>query len=454
MGLEEKVMYLYEDVLGPSKERKIILLLKYIIIDNETNLNVIKNEINITDNFIQTNINDDSVMLKYLTEDELKKFRLKMDVLTGKNKKLIKLIKLVLIENETKLDTIVKSVPITIETIKRYINNKEEMLRYLTNEEYEKLSNIINKIIYPKTQTEKLIQAVMIDGKTDLEKIEKEYCIKRDLVKKYINHPSELERFLLPVEVEIFLNKLKKMFEEIEFKEYQKDRKYIALIINDIFDTRHLYADICAKHLFCVEKFEKYLYDEEYMKREFPKITPEMIKGKIKENEKIRIRKPYNMCLIEDKFCVMISKKDVHYLNQFDMKKLNVASYYIGTGANLGAVRDYFKIEIPEILALLSSPKLEKVLNEPYRVILKQCLNIENILNKNDLNAKKIFTIEIMNFLEANNFDIKLTMQYYNIPEPLFNRIIKEIIKLPYASTETKETLKNILNIENQPKTK
>ena len=454
MSLEEKIMYLYEDILGPETERKIVLVLKYLIIDKETDLNTIKKEIHISNDFIQQNINNDGVMLKYLTENELKKFRFKMDKILEKNVKLIDFIKLVLIKNETNIKTVMNLVPLSIDTVKRYVENKEKMLRYLTEEEYKKILDIATPYIYPKTKLEKLIEAVMVDGKTDLESIEKENYIKRDLVKRCVNNPNELEQKMSKEDIGIFVGKLKKMLEEIELKEYEKDKKYVGQIINDIFDTRHLYEDICAKNLFSVEKFEKYLYDEEYMKKEFPKITAGIIKSKIKENEKIRIRKPYNMCLIEDKFCVMISKKDVYYLSQFDMKKLNVVSYYLGTGANLIATCEHFKMQLLEVFANLSSPKLDQILNEPYSVILKHCLNIENILNKNDLNAKKTFTIEITKFLEENNFDIKLAMEYYKIPEPLFNRILEEIKKLPYASDSTKQNIGDILNIESQAKSK
>lgn len=454
MSLEEKVMYLYEDILGPEKERKIILLLKYIVIDKEIDIDKITNEIGIKKSFVERIINDDNIMLQYLNEVELKQVRFEVAKVLGRNSKLIRFIKIVLNDKETNIETIKKLVPIKTEMIISYVENKKRLLKYITEEEYNYLLKLMNPIMEKKTQIEKLIEAVMISGETDLEKIEKQACVKRELTRNCIRHPELLEKYLSQTDMERFVNKLKKMLEEIEIKEYEKDKIYVGRIISDIFDTRHLYADICAKNLFSIEKFEKYLYDEEYMKKEFPKITVEMIKGKIKENEKIRSKKPYDKFIIEDKFCVMIAKKDVYYLDQFDAKRLNVASYYLGTGANLDATREYFKMEIPEIFAMLFSPKLYKILNEPYHIVLKHCLNIEDILNKNDLNAKKTFTNEITNFLEANNYDMKLAMQYYNIPEPLFNRIIKEIKKLPYASDSTKQSLQDAFNIETQVKSK
>ena len=77
-----------------------------------------------------------------------------------------------------------------------------------------------------------------------------------------------------------------------------------------------------------------------------------------------------------------------------------------------------------------------------------------NINTTSDLDAKKMFTMEITKFLEENNFDMQLAMQYFNIPEPLFNRIIEEIKRLPYASDSTKQILQNIINIESEKKVK
>lgn len=455
MELKNKVMKLYEDVLEPVKARKLVLLLKYVIVDGETELNKITNEINIGKRTIEEYVDNDSLMLNYLSETEIKIFRLKIDNILEKNQKLIKLIKLILVKNETDLEKIEKTIPVNIETIKKYVDNKQKLLRYLTNEELETFLNRINPILEKtNSKLERLIKVVLVDGETDLDKIEKKAYIKIGTIKKHIEDTRYLEMLLDQEQLTLFVNKVKKMFEDRELQEYETEVRLVRQIINDILDTRYIYADICAKGLSSVKKFEKYLYDEEFMKREFPGVKIEEIKNKIDENYRIRLRKPRDMFIVEDKFCVMITKKDVHYLNQYDMKKLNVASHYIGTGANMKSVLEYFKIELPEALAILSSKKLEQILDEKYYIILKQCLSLENILNGNELDKRKELVIKVANLLEQNNYDTNLVMMYLQIPEPLFNKILDNIVKLPYASDETKQTIKNMLYMEKENKSK
>lgn len=455
MDLKNKIMKLYEDVLSPEKARKIVLLLKYVIVDGETDLNKIKDEIGVGKAFIQNNIEDDNIIINYLTLEELKKFRLKMDAIIGKNNKLIRFIKLVLEKNETNLEVICKTVPVSIETINSYINDKEKMLRYLTVEEYKIILSRINpNLEKTKTKLERLIKCVLVDGETNLNKIEKKANVKIPTIRKHVENPKELEKYLSKESLDYMLVILKKQFKEMDEKEYKEDVKLIKQIISDILDTRYLYVDICARNLFSIKKFENYLYDEEFMKREFPQITPEMIKFKIDENDKIRIRKPRDMFIVEDRFCVMIAKKDVHYLSQFDNKRIQIASHYIGTGANLDSVIEYFKLDQYEALTNLASRSLEKILDEKYYDILKHCLSIENKLIGNDLANKKQFIIEVISFLEQNNFDLDLAMLYFKIPNPLFTKVLNEIVRLPYASQETKNTIENILGVEKENKVK
>lgn len=389
MELEEKAMYLYEDILEPEEARKIVLFLKYVVIDRELNLRTIKKELQINDEFIEANINNDSVMLKYLTENELKKFRLKFDLLLGKNKKLIKLIKLVLMENETNLQTIIKRVPIIEPTMKKYASNESELSRYLTKEEINTFVTKINNIL-------------------------------------------DLER---------------KQREDLE-------NRLFATIIDEIFNSRRTYRDICSDNFMCHKVFEKNLNDAQYMEKRFKKGTFEMVKDRIDKNREIRLRKPRDLFLIEDRICVKIARDDIYYLNQYDNRKLNFAAYYLGTGANLDLMQKHFESNTQEILSTLANAKLKEILKPEYYESLHQCLIIEELLLGNNLVKKKEMVAEVVNFLQQNNFDIELAIKYYNIPEPLFNRIIKEIIKLPYASNEIKEILKQTLNIESQTKVK
>ena len=67
MDLKNKVMHLYEEILSPIKARKIVLLLKYVIIDEETDLEKIKREIPFREETLKKYICDDDLMLNYLS---------------------------------------------------------------------------------------------------------------------------------------------------------------------------------------------------------------------------------------------------------------------------------------------------------------------------------------------------------------------------------------------------
>lgn len=455
MDLKNRVMSLYEEILAPVKARKIVLLLKYVIIDEETDINKIKKEIPISEETLKKYVGDNYLMLQYLTQEELDAFRVKIDKLLDKNEKLRRLIKLVLHENETNLEKITAKTPIAIDTIKNYMSNKELLSKYLTKEEIEvflsKLEAIMEKT---NKKLQRLIKVVLVDGETDLEEIEKKGYIKIDTIRKHLDDPKELKKYLTETEFNILENKLRKLIENWDNRKYLSDVKLMKQIIDDIFHTRYIYREICQRNFTTWKKFETLLHNEEFMNKEFPVGTVEKVKEKIRENDSLRRKVPRDCFVIEDRFCIIIANKNIHYLNQFDTKKLNFVSYYLGTGANLDLVIKKFGTSLPETLAILSDAKLEHILDEKYYNVLKQCLNIEKLLLGNDLNLKREFTLEVTNFLHENEFDTKLAMVYFRIPEPLFNKVLYEIIKLPYASIETKDTIKSILNINKEEKTK
>ena len=62
--------------------------------------------------------------------------------------------------------------------------------------------------------------------------------------------------------------------------------------------------------------------------------------------------------------------------------------------------------------------------------------------------------LEVVEFLKQHNYDIDLAINYFKLPLPLFNKILLEVIKLPYADENTKENIKHILNAETNKKQK
>jgi hypothetical protein len=453
MELKNKVMNLYEEILKPVKARKIVLLLKYVIIDEETDLEKIKREIPITEETLNKYIYDDTLMLNYLTSADLNIFRDKMGKILGANNKLKKLINLVLEKNETNLERIERLTPITVETIKKYMENKNELLKYLTPQELETFLSRLELIVEKTTpKLQRLIKVVLKDKETSLDVIEKKADIKIKTIKKHVDDPTELKNYLNEQELNIFLEKLNRMFDQRKNELYNEELKLVTKIIHDIFNTRYTIRTICSMNFLSYAKYEEYYNVKEYMDKHFKEGTFEKVKLKVEENKIIREKKPRDYFIIEDEVCVKIAKDDIYYLNQFDNRKLNFAAYYLGTGANLELLLKHFETNSQEALSTLANHKLESILKPQYYTTLQECLLIENLLIGNNLIQKKQMVLEVVDFLQKNNFDTMLARAYFRIPEYLFNKILMEIIKLPYVDMQTKDIIKNILN--NQPEKK
>ena len=455
MDLKNKVMHLYEEILSPIKARKIVLLLKYVIIDEETDLEKIKREIPFREETLKKYICDDDLMLNYLSPNELNIFREKMRKLLESNNKLGRLINLVLVKNETDLERIQRLTPISVETIKKYMEDKDLLLKYLTSEEIEKFLNKLEPIIEKTNKKlERLIKVVLKDGETSLDAIEKKADIKIKTIKKHVDDPTELKNYLNEQKLKIFLEKLNRMFDERNNQLYNEELKIVTKIIHDIFNTRYRIQTICSMNFLSYRKFEDYYNSKEYMDKHFKEGTFEKVKLKIEENKMLREKRPRDYFIIEDEICVRIAKDDIYYLNQFDNRKLNFAAYYLGTGANLELLIKHFETNEKEVLSTLANAKLESILKPEYYTSLQECLLIENLLIGNNLVQKKQMVLEVVDFLQKNNFDTVLAMAYFRIPEHLFNKILVETIKLPYADMQTKETIKSILNNQSEKKIK
>lgn len=456
MELKNKVMKLYEDILEPIKERKIVLLLKYIIVDGESDIRKITTEIPIREQTIKKYIDDDSLMLKYLTAEELVFFRNKANkLLNGKNEKIQRLKQLILETNEKDIYKIESLVPITIETIKKYLNNKEKLEQNFTEEELKlflgRLEPMLEKT---NTKLQRLIKCVLVDGETNLDVIEKNAYIKIDTIKKHAADPSELEKYITGDKLELFLSKVRKMLEEREKAAEKQELDLVTRIIDDIFHTRYSFNEVCSRNFMCRKRFETFLDNEEYMNKNFPSGIVKAVRAKITENGMIRERITKDAFIIEDRINIYYAKDDLFFLNQFDNKRLNFAAYYLATGANLESVMKHFESNIHVTLGILSDSKLEQILKPQHYETLERCINIEKMLIENNLIAKKELVIQINEFLNQNNFDKDLAIAYFKIPECIFNKILVEIIKLPYASNESKLEIQNLLNINEEKKVK
>ena len=194
MSLENKIIELTKKEYEFVKDQKIVNLLKIILVDNEIDINKIENYVPITRKTIEKYMEEKTCILEYITEEEFLIFKNKIDNILKKvyekQKKIVNLLKIVLIDNETDINKIEKYVPITRKTIEKYMEEKTCILEYATEQEFQLLKNRIDnifKIESEKEEREKLAIVTKI--------IDEIFSTRHKLEKVCSNNFFSLERF-------------------------------------------------------------------------------------------------------------------------------------------------------------------------------------------------------------------------------------------------------------------
>ncbi len=87
MNLENKIMDLYNSKIQKVKAKKVINLLKFVLVDNKTNLYEIQSLVPIGINTIKKYISEKDYMLEFLTEEEYELLKSKIDYIFELDKK-------------------------------------------------------------------------------------------------------------------------------------------------------------------------------------------------------------------------------------------------------------------------------------------------------------------------------------------------------------------------------
>ena len=137
-----------------------------------------------------------------------------------------------------------------------------------------------------------------------------------------------------------------------------------------------------------------------------------------------------------------------------DFKKLSLASDYLCSGADVDTIRKKRETNLSSIITILSSDRLEELLEKKHYENLYYCICIEKVLMGNDLIAKENILKDIEYCLIENNYDLELVCATFNLPYYLLQRLLLEIIKLPQFGDELKANINYVLNMKNEEKVK
>lgn len=305
-----------------------------------------------------------------------------------KQRKIINLLKVILVDKETNIDRILPSVPITYKTLKKYVNEKESLLLYLTEDEYK-----------------------------------------------------------------LFNEKIANIIESYERRVQDQELNDMRKVIDDIYNTRHKVTDIYSKNFVPRKKIDEMLKNN-VLDIYFGEGTTEKLKLQIQKNKIIREKKARNLFLVEFREDIYFAKDELYYVDQFDYKRLRFASSYLSSGANLDYLIKKFDTNIPSIIMILSDPKLENLLKQNYYQDLVNCINIERLLVDSRVVEKKDFLFSLVLFLQQNNYDKVLAMAYFKTPVFLFDRVLKEILRMPYFDDKIKKSIQSVMIQEENVKVK
>ena len=320
----------------------------------------------------------------------------------------------------------------------------ENKIMRLYNQKLEKVKQ--RKIV-------NLLKLVLVDRETDLDKILIKVPITYPTLKKYLNEKEQILCYLTKQQADLFNEKILEIFEIYEKKVENEELSDVRRIIDDIYNTRHKLSDIYSKNFVPRAKFEE-IIKSGYLDIHFGKGTTEKLKDQIQKNRLIREKKPRNMFLIEYREDIYFAKEDLFFLNQFDYKRLKYASSYLSSAANLDYLIKKYDTSIFNIIAILSDLKLENVLKTEHYENLMHCINIEKMLADNRISEKKELLFNVVLFLQQNNFDKEFAMLYFKTPKYLFDRVINEILRMPYFDAEIKKDIQDMLIQKEENKVK
>lgn len=300
----------------------------------------------------------------------------------------------------------------------------------------------------------KLLKAVLVDNITDVYDIMKYANMTLKTIIKYSDDKELMARFLNESEYEMFKNKIDIILEKKDLDKKNEDLKLLGRIIDDIFNTRYRLEQICSNNYFPRNKFKDMLMDEDYISKNFGEGILAKIKDKISENSMIREKTPRNMILLESRWDIFVANPNIHYLNELDYRKLSFASDYLCSGANIDYVVSEHNTEVGSVLAILSDLKLGEILKPEHYKNLKRYVEIEkNLLNSNLL-EKKYLLISVVEVLYKNNFDLEVALAYFNLPKYLFEKLLKEILVLPYFEDSIKQNINQLIDKKEEKKVK
>lgn len=290
----------------------------------------------------------------------------------------------------------------------------------------------LNENKYFKTsKIERLLRVLMfvaVYEETNIEVISKYINMSPDLIKKYLSDKDLIMSILDEKEYNELIRILKNIELVSDQEKYKEKVKITSKIIDDIMNTRYRITEIARRNFLSYTSLKKIIEDKEFLEKNFGENTYEILLKRIDETSKLRDSQNHsaNKILIQDKKNLAILRDDVHYLNEYEYRTVDIISTYLFSDCNVDEMAKSSGISYQNVISALNNLSLEYILKEDCYKEVVYLRNIENNFNQIGIQNKKELLINCVEALINNNYNARHTANQTKIPYYLLKRIIEQ----------------------------
>lgn len=305
------------------------------------------------------------------------------------------LLKLIVIDGETDIKKIRSKMVINQKQIEKHLNNKEFLLNYLDEQEYNEYLEYYNKLTnFSYEKKMKIKQKINIEENRKQKQIEKENLIKN--------------------------------------------------LISDIINTRLSKETVLIRNCISDTTYDKIISNDELLDSMFGQGFSQILRNRIKQNSIVRLSVPRNMYLIEEREELNITRDDVTYLDEYNNKRLKIICSYFKNNCDIDLVAIEKNLFPVSIVNSILDKKNKGYLKPEFYALIQKLGTLEKINVTGELPERKKIVNTIVTSLENNNYDIDTVSKELEIPIP----ILKKFLKQPFITTTySQDQINKIHNI-------
>ena len=310
----------------------------------------------------------------------------------------------------------------------------------------------LNENKYFKTpKMERLLSILMfvaVYEETNIETISGYIDLTPELIKKYLSDKDLIMTILDEEEYKELIKIIKNMDLVSEKEKYIEKIKITSKLINDIMSTRYRVDEIARRNFLSSSTFRKIIEDKEFLAKNFGENTYELLIKRIDETSRLRDSQKHsaNKILIQDKKNLAILRDDVHYLNEYEYRVIDLISTYLFSDCNVDEIVKTRGISYQNILNALNDNRLKQLLKDEYYKEIVHLRELEKNFNQTGIQNKRELLVSCVEALVSNNYNARHTANQIKIPYYLLKRIIEQDFISMLYDRETVQKINNAFN--------